>query len=889
MRDVILRDGATVRLRSPAPSDERDLTAFFEGLDPDSRFLRFHGLGGRLDAYARAYAEADGHTRVALTAQHGPEIVGVAGYDRLRDPAAAEVSFVIEARFQRRGLGMRMLEQLAEHAAERGLERFVAEVMASNSQMLRVFHEAGFAVRSKHAADEVSLVLDIRPSERLAERIAGRDHVASVASLRPLLAPRSVAVVGASEDPSSVGGRVLRRIIAGGFRGVVWPVNRSAGVVCSTRAVRSLGDLPEPPELAVIAVPALEVAGVVEEAGRIGVRAVLVISAGFAETDERGVELQRALLEIVRAHGMRMVGPNSLGVANEAPDVRLYATRGAARAPLGGVAILSQSGALGLALLAQAQARGLGVAAFLAVGNRADVSTNDLLEYWQDDDAVAAILLYVESFGNPQRFATIARRVSRRKPILVVKGRLTPSARMSQARSHTASALRSEDVFDALFRHSGVLRLDSTDALFDLADLLERQPLPAGRNVAVVTNSGGLGTLAADASLSRGLSLPGLSPATQQTLIRILPHATRVDNPVDLTVDAQAGDFDAAVRELLLESTVDAVVVLFIELADTSAELVLDAVERAAAGAAKPLVAAILGADGQPPRRAAGHVPNYRMPEAGVAALASAADRRAWLSRPLGQPGHVAGVEAERAREVVLAVLDRNGGDGWMDAASTESMLAAYGIAQPPTERCRDPDAAVAAAKRFGRPIALKASLPPPGHAGDIDAVLLGLTGEDAIRAGWHELRRRVRAAGNTWTEEVVAQPLIDPGADILVGSVTHPDLGPLVGLGLGGPRPAMTHVITFRLAPHTDVDIEELIAASAGVNAWLEGFGGGRPLDRLALRDLLLRFASLVTDTPELAEADLNAVRVLPVGYVVLDARIRLAPPRQHGRTRTW
>jgi len=365
-----------------------------------------------------------------------------------------------------------------------------------------------------------------------------------------------------------------------------------------------------------------------------------------------------------------------------------------------------------------------------------------------------------------------------------------------------------------------------------------------------------------------------------------------VANPVDLTVGAQPGDFAAAVHELLGVSAIDAVVVLFIPLAEGDPRRVLDAVEGAAVGAPKPVVAAILGADGQPPRRAGGRVPNFRLPEACVAALRRAADRRAWLSRPLGQPARLPGIEPERARELAAAALARASDDdngGWIDPAALEALLGAYGVPLAPTARCQDPGAAIAAAARFGGPIALKASLPSPAHAGDIDAVLLGLSGADAIRAGWQELRGRVRAAAYDWPDEVAVQPLVDGGADILVGSVSDPDLGPLVGLGVGGRRPALGHAITFRLAPDTDAAVEELIGASPAVEAWLAGFGGNPPLDRLALRDVIVRFARLLADVPELVEADLNAVRVLPAGCLVLDARLRLAPPALAGRTRTW
>ncbi len=561
MRDVILRDGSALRLRSPTLADEPEIRAFFDGLDSESRYLRFHGFS-RVDAVARAYAEADGDVRVALVALHAPGVVAVAGYDRLRDPVAAEVAFAVSGPFHGRGLGMRMLEQLAEHAASQGLERFEAEVLAANHQMLGVFRAAGFDVRHEGSGGEVTLVLDIRPTKQLADSIARFDHVASVASLRALLAPRSVAVVGASADPASVGGQIVRKIVDGRFTGVVWPVNRSGGVVCSMRAARTLAELPASPELVVV---------------------------------------------------------------NAAPDGCLHATMGDAGPPLGGVAISSQSGALGLALLGLAETRGVGVASFVALGNPADVSPNDLLEYWEEDDGVTAIMLYVESFGDPWRFAQIAQRVSRRKPILAVKGRLARVVR-AQAGSHTGELLEGDAVFDALFRHCAVLRLDRADELVDLADVLERQPLPQGRNVGVVTNSGGLGTLAADASLSRGLSVPPLSASTRVHLAAALPSGTGLANPVDLTVYGEQSEFVTAVAALLGDVAIDAVVALYIPVAGGDAEGVYAAVEQAAAGARKPTVAAILNADGQPlGRSGTERVPNLRLPEACVAALAQAA------------------------------------------------------------------------------------------------------------------------------------------------------------------------------------------------------------------------------------------------------------------------
>src|SRR3954466_15491534 len=457
VRDVILRDGSALRLRSPELDDEQPIKAFFDDLSPESRYTRFHGAG-RTDTVSRDYAQADGDTRVALIARLGDRVVAVAGYDRLNEPGVAEVAFAVADDMQGRGLATRMLEPLAEVAAgrgvragmleqlagvgaERGVRRFDAEVLADNRAMLHVFASAGFDVRRESAFGEAHLELDIRPTERFAERVAERTHAAAVASLRPLLAPESVAVVGASAREGSLGAELLRRIVAGGFAGVASAVSRGGGVVASMRAAPSIGDLPEPPDLAIVVVPAAEVRDAVVEAAEAGARGVLVVSAGFSDTDEpEGRAREEALLEAVRARGARLVGPNSLGLVNSDPAVALHALLGDAEARPGGLALSSQSGALGLALLGHAAARGLGVAAFVSLGNRADVSTNDLLEYWADDPRRRVLALYVESFGTPRRFSQVSRRVSRLKPILAVKG--NRGRLPTETGSHTAGAPR---------------------------------------------------------------------------------------------------------------------------------------------------------------------------------------------------------------------------------------------------------------------------------------------------------------------------------------------------------------------------------------------------------------------------------------------------------------
>jgi acyl-CoA synthetase (NDP forming)/RimJ/RimL family protein N-acetyltransferase len=675
VRDVILRDGSALRLRSPRPEDEAAIRAFFDGLSFESRYLRFHGAG-RSDLISRDYANADLDARVPLLAHLGDRVVAVAGYDRLNEPDAAEVAFAVAEDQQGRGLATSMLQQLADVAAGRGITRFDAEVMSENRPMLHVFGNFGFGVRRASTGGIVHLALDLTPTVTLEEAIADRTHAATVASLRALLAPRTIAVVGASAREGSVGGAIFRGIVEGGYRGVATPVHPDRGVVGSTRAVASLGELDEPAELAVVAVAAGEVLGVAREAAAAGVRALLVVSTGFADTDEpAGVAREEELLAEVRAHGLRLVGPNALGVVNTDADVRLQALIGRVPLRAGGLGLSSQSGALGLALLGHAAARRMGVSSFLALGNRADVSTNDVLEHFADDERTTVVAFYVESFGNPRRFSQVARRVSRRKPILAVKGTQRRDDAAAPGRLRIATALTDAALTEALFSQAGVLRVESTQTLFDAAELLERQPLPAGRALGIVTNSGGLGTVAADAAAARGLALARVGDVTRARLAAALPDADRLRNPIDLGVRATSEDERAAVEALLDDDGVDAVLVVHVGLGGDDPETRLAALEGAIEHGAKPVVACVVGGDGRLPERETRRIPNYRFPEAAVRALAIAADRRAWLGRRLGQVPMLEDFDAAAAQAVVARA-----GEGWLGGDETVALLGAAGL-----------------------------------------------------------------------------------------------------------------------------------------------------------------------------------------------------------------
>ncbi len=533
--DVILRDGSTLRLRSPLAADGDTVREFFERLSEQSLYLRFHGIQRIGDELVGHFLDPDWQTTGSLIgtlAENDEErVVALGTWARLRDPSTAEAAFTVSDEFQRRGIGTRLLEQLAQRAGEAGIERFVAIVLPQNQQMLKVFERIGFDVTRELAQGEVEVSFPIRSTEAYRERVESRDHVATAASLAPFFSPRSVAVIGASQRTGSIGGELFRNILRADFRGAAYPVNPAAEAVAGVRAYPSVEDIPDDVDLAVICLPGERVIDAAAQALHKGIRALCVISAGFAEIGPEGIERQARLLALVRAHGARLVGPNCLGIA--VSGQRLNATFGPKALPPGNVGFSSQSGALGLALLESAAERGLGFSGFVSIGNKADVSSNDLLEYWQDDEETDVVLLYLESFGNPRKFGHIARRLAQTKPILAMKSGST-GAGARAASSHTAALAGSDAAVEALFHQAGVIRATTLEELIDAAVLLSSQPLPRGRRVAVLTNAGGLGILCADACEAAGLELPSLGDETVAALREILPAEASIANPIDM-------------------------------------------------------------------------------------------------------------------------------------------------------------------------------------------------------------------------------------------------------------------------------------------------------------------------------------------------------------------
>jgi acetyl coenzyme A synthetase (ADP forming)-like protein len=875
-RDVVLRTGSTLRLRPIRSEDADALLALYRRLSPDSLYFRFFALPNIDAQRAAGFCRVDYDDAFAVVGETAGRIAAVAHYFRLpQHPEVAEVAFTVEDALQGQGVGTRLLERLAEIARSRGITTFEAEVLGHNRRMLDVFRNCGFAITQRRAEGGVERVrLELAPSASYEEHAAERSARAAFASMRKLFEPGVVAVVGASRQRGKIGAEIFHNLKER-FRGTAVPVNPSAGEVFGAKSYPRVTDIPGPVDLAVISVPAELVEPAVDDCIAKGVSSVVVITAGFSETGAEGRRREAQLLEKVRAAGIRMVGPNCMGIVNTDPRFQLNATFGPIYPPEGKVALSSQSGALGLALLDYASKLNLGISTFVSAGNKADVSGNDLIQYWAEDPRTEVILLYLESFGNPVRFGRIARRVARSKPIVAVKsGRSQAGSRA--ASSHTGALAESDRVVDALLRQAGVIRTGTLEELFDVAMLLANQPVPAGRRVAILTNAGGPGILAADACEAQGLELPALSPKTAAALRDFLPAAASVGNPVDMLASAPAEHYRLAERILLADDAIDSLLVIFIPPLAANADEVASAILEGSAGSRKPVLATFMSAKGAPPGLAP--LPCYPFPESAVIALARAAAYGEWKRRPAGRVPALRDVDASRARAVIERALARGG--GWLGPVETEELLTAFGIAAVPLRLARTAAEAAAAASGLGFPVAVKAVGPAILHKTEVGGVRLGLANEADVAAAARDLKKQL---GDDLTDFLI-QPMVPGGVEVIAGVTNDPTFGPLVLYGSGGTLVELMADVAFRLQPLTDADVDSMLDEVRG-SALLRGYRGAPKLDESALKDLLLRLSLLVETCPEVREMDLNPVKVLPRGVRVLDARVRVerrrpAPP---------
>jgi acyl-CoA synthetase (NDP forming)/RimJ/RimL family protein N-acetyltransferase len=841
--DIVAADGGTVHLRPIRPDDAAGLDGLMARSSDQTRYFRFFGPMKRLsEKESYRFTHVDHVDRVAFVILLGDQVIAVGRYDRYPGTDEAEVAFLVEDAHQGRGLGSVLLEHLAAAARERGISKFVAEVLAQNSRMVRVFQDAGYQAKREYEDGVVHLTFPIAPTETALAVAYEREQRSESRSIARLLTPSSVAVVGASNNEGKIGNAVFRHLLDYRFRGPVYPVNPVARHVRGVPAYAGIEDIPGDVDLAIIAVPADEVAGVVEACRRKHVRGLVVISGGFGETGPEGRAAERQLVAAARASGMRVVGPNCLGIANTDPEVRLNASLAPLIPSRGRVGFFAQSGALGVALLERARSRNLGLSSFVSAGNRADVSGNDLLQYWATDPATEVVLLHLESFGNPRKFARLARSVGRTKPVVAVKsGRHVAT---TPGLAGTSVAVPEESVA-ALFASAGVIRVQTVAQLFDVGTLLAHQPLPAGNRVAIVGNSTAIGVLVADAVLEEGLELA---------------H----EAPVDIGAGGTPEDFRAALQQALDDDGVDSVVAVFLPPLMAGSEQFGPALRKVAGSSPKPIAASFLSVEGIPPELAVldetgmparGSVPSYSTPERAVISLAKVSEYARWRRRPVGAVPDLPGIDEDAARQVVQSVLAATPEGRELFDTELIALLSAYGVPQLPTRTVSDAGAAVDAAEEIGYPVVLKSTAPWLRHRPDLGGVRLDLRTADAVREAYLDI-----PAG----DPVIVQALTPPGVATVVEIVDDPSFGALVSFGLGGVATDLLGDRAYRTLPLTDLDAAELVREP---RAWplLDGYRGSEPVDVPALEELLLCVARLAEDRPEVLRLRLEPVIAYP------------------------
>lgn len=694
-------------------------------------------------------------------------------------------------------------------------------------------------------------------------------------SLRPFFEPRTIAVVGASRDENKIGGAVLASLLAAKFSGTIYPVNANATEVRGLPAFARVKDIHGPIDLAIIAVPAEFVEEVVDQCIAKSVHAVIVLTAGYSERGDEGRQREQALVEKIRSAGMRLIGPNCLGLMNTDQSVRLNASFTNLFPPEGSVALLSQSGALGVAILDYVQQIGLGLSTFVSVGNKADVSGNDLLEYWETDERTKLILLYLESFGNPKKFSRIARRISPGKPIIAVKSGRSKSGERAVA-SHTGALAGSDRIVDAMFKQTGVIRTDTLEEMFDVAALLANQPVPRGNRVAILTNAGGPGIMAADACEARGLSVTPLSATTETALRAILSPQASVANPIDMIATATPEQYGRAARLILDDPNIDSLMILFVPILATHADAVAAEIVNAVrvhgeTVNGKTVLASFMGEHGtldllRP-------IPSFRFPESAAAALARATAYGRWRSRPIQEPATFHDFDGEALRAIMTDVQRRGG--GWLTADECTRLLQAARLKLPQSILTTSIDQAIEAAHRIGFPVAMKATSPSIIHKTEFGGVRLSIRNEHELREAFDDLTNRL--ADKLSGGGILVQQMITQGAEFAAGVARDPKFGPVIMFGSGGTTLELFADVSFRLHPLTDQDVIDMLREVKG-SALLRGFRGGSTLDEGAVRDLLLRMSHLLTVWPEIQEIDFNPVKVQRRGLSVIDARIRVA-----------
>lgn len=862
--DVLLKDGRVAQLRPITPDDADLLVEFYSRVSEESKYYRFFAPYPNLsDRDIKRFTHVDHHRRVAFVVTMHGDIIGVGRFDAPEDDPTvdvAEVAFLIEDAHQGRGVGQLLLEHLAQAGRERGIRQFVADVLPANQRMQQIFREMGYTVDGTFddGIQRLSFMLD--PTDTSIGVMQAREQRAEAASIARIFAARSVAVVGASRRAGTIGQAMVRNLVLGDYSGTVYAVNSAAEAVSGLPAYKTVQDIPGDVDLAIIAVPADSVSDVLLDCAAKGVHGLIVISAGFAEEGAEGRKRQRALLGLSRSYGLRLIGPNCLGVINTAQAHQLNASLSPTMPPQGRVGFFCQSGALGTAILESVSRRGLGLSTFVSAGNRADVSGNDLLQYWQEDDATEVVLLYLESIGNPRKFSRIARRVSRTKPVVAVKsGGSTQGVPMGHtvARSSAPPA-----AVDAMFSQAGVIQVDTLDEMFDVAQLLAHQPLPRGNRISVVGNSDAVSLIVSDAARAAGLV---------------------VSESVSLGADADAEAFEIAIESALAGDDTDALVALYVPPINTSGEQVADVLAAIGEQSDKPIVSTFLGSEGVPEllrvpdvaggAAGRGSVPSYAAPESAVRALARVVRYAEWAARDHGE-FHVADDHRQGdARQIIREALKQAPRGAVLSTQQVQDLLACYGIDMLTWINVYDVDEAVAAGEQLGWDVVLKAGSEHLRSRPDLAHVWREIHSADDMRRAWSTL--------TSWTgirkgTKFFVQRSAPDGVQVSFSIMEDELFGPLVSFGLAGPPSDLLGDRAYGIPPLTNVDADDMVSQLRSAPL-LFGYKGSDPVDVGAIQDVIVRLAAMKDDLPEIAELDLEPVTVHRDGIIALSARAKI------------
>jgi acyl-CoA synthetase (NDP forming)/RimJ/RimL family protein N-acetyltransferase len=856
--DVALIDGGTVHLRPVRPDDAGGIETFHGRQSRESIYFRYFSPMPRLSARElERLTHVDYVTRMAFVAVLGDEVIGMASYDVWRERNEAEVAFIVDEKHQGRGLATVLLEYLIVAARESGLSGLTAQVLPANRKMLAVFHQCGFDVTSEFEEGVVEVHLGLDVTDQSAELIDQRERLAEARSIQRVLYPASIAVIGAGRERGGIGHEAFRNLIAHGFDGPVFPVNPQGGHVGSVRSYASILEIPDDIDLAVVAVPAPLVPEVVEECARKRVHALMIISAGFDELTIDGQPAQNIIVDRALRSGMRVIGPESLGLVNTAPEASMHATFTSIDVEEGTVGFLTQSGTLGMAALGHASRRGIGISTFVDIGNRVDVSGNDLLQFWAEDERTSVALLYLESFGNPRKFTRIARRMARSKPIVAVKSGRSIPAELEDPSGGLAALWPSDATVDALLAQSGVMRVDTPPELFDLARVLVHQPVPQGRRVQVISNAKGATLLSVDACVRAGLEMAG--------------------EPTALTWEAGPGDYARVVRRALEDEGVDAVLVIYAPpIQERRVQVARAIAGTASAGCTKPILATFLGSDiGVPLGAGELTIPLFEFPGEAAKVLGQLAAYGDWLNQDEGVVPTFTDLDLDAVRSMVHTLLQDHPDGHWLDRDQAGGLLAAAGLPVAAHRQVGSADEAAAAAEEIGYPVVLKAAGVERYHRGEDGGVALDLHDSEAVRAAFE---RMASTLGDAMSIAVV-QHMVGSGADVLVGGHQHPGFGGVVSLGIGGVMAAANPDLPTRILPLSDTDAARLVAASP--IAPLLGAEARDGTATAACERFLLRFGAVLDRVPEIADVLLNPLIVLPGGAWIVDAWVRVAPYR--------